>query len=525
MLQTTLPGARPTTEGHLGRRRRVAPSSTMVVRPRLVNEIYLNMFMRAALELERRFLYQLADGWREPQPLPMFLPGAALKDKETEVDSQGGNDTVVDVSTTWTISQHDFGGPLHQGVERPGRLMMMVEDAPQSSIVSSTPPPATAPAIKPKEVSPLKKIRDEVVARFAKHAVTVMSQVEKSPAPLARQISNESFVVPARPSDVKLARSVSAQGLMCHDRINRRCSICLSESPTMVMAKNLCPDQCSGGEMCISCANTYWSTHLKETRYVIAPLRCVGCKSAIQFHKWRDGVRPKEATMHMENISAQFTVRCPYCDQDCSFALVALDDAASNDAEARNIQDQLEACFTASADDLSAFRDALEAFLAYEPKAAARVVDAIARGVGNESTTRKLFVPSYFRTADDSSVEGDSILAPLAMQMVVDPERRMTLQLEYWKRVDESRVSTSCCSAPICFGCKNGDGWHQGETCEEVMERMWQESPVKMTGDSDNNDKIFHCPECFVRFVHAGGCSYIRCLCGFEFNLEELWNE
>jgi len=110
------------------------------------------------------------------------------------------------------------------------------------------------------------------------------------------------------------------------------------------------------------------------------------------------------------------------------------------------------------------------------------------------------------------TVENNGILSDLGWRyaekffsLILDPERRFVLQLEFMKQYP--KIKTPCCNREHCFMCKV-QGHHEGRTCDEV-----QRDTLGIECQC--------CPECGVPTVKTEGCSHIICPCGRHWQ----WNQ
>ena len=187
-------------------------------------------------------------------------------------------------------------------------------------------------------------------------------------------------------------RSVSAAAKLDNRAQAPLCVVCLSQCSVQI--KNVCPKKCEGANMCLTCAHKLWSSWLNDSRYVVAPPKCFGCKSIVTPSIWRSCVKPAEFEKYLANLESQFIVRCPYCDTNTSFFYRA--EAFADDIKMAKL-DEIAANFTEG--DIStlqtAFYDDIESFKRYEKDAAVKLVDTLIAGL-DEETARCMLVPSVF---------------------------------------------------------------------------------------------------------------------------------
>ncbi len=292
-----------------------------------------------------------------------------------------------------------------------------------------------------------------------------------------------------------------------------KCGICLEQSPCRL--RSVCDNHCV---MCISCARDYWRDWIENSRYLVVAPKCL-CRQPIQLEEsiWDRLVGESSSIKHQQNMQSQFVVRCPSCDEDHNFWYSGKVDEEKVRKMEKQIFDRLN--------DVQKQNDlvnVINEYVTYKIVSPKKVVDLILITFGSK-LGRLYLTPKDFRGASsdiDSESENEeeeeckehwSLVDGDILNLFINPERRATIQLE-WLRREEARVSTSCCDREICFRCKYED-WHEGETCEEIMEQTKEEAP---------GDTIFTCPACFVPCVHAGGCSSVRCLCGHSYELDSL---
>ena len=166
------------------------------------------------------------------------------------------------------------------------------------------------------------------------------------------------------------------------------------------------------------------------------------------------------------------------------------------------------------------FEHALQKLNAGDSSAANDVVRAVWGIVnGDDMKYRCFLTPSAFRTEEP---DGSATEEAMVLKCVLDVERRAQVHMAFMRQSD-SYVVTPCCQMPVCFVCRYSD-WHEGITCAEYREELRKNNDLRVVVNANGEPvDILVCPSCFVQFEHAGGCGSIRCICGHEFHVDDIF--
>jgi len=293
-----------------------------------------------------------------------------------------------------------------------------------------------------------------------------------------------------------------------------------------------------------------WSDEVAKRKFFTVPFQCLLCNSIVTIAAWKAGVGPTMYTKFIANLHNLFEVRCYGCEVSTSVLNTALLQVTDED-KLRVLGEVRSACIAvqdatnepekslssaqpqvpsldvpesevlkitekatnehASPPQETRLMELVEDVAVYKPNSITMLIEYCFATFPPETARDMLIFKDQMR-------ESTALLAgseqPAILCLLDDVERRVSLYHAVLRRPN-SALATVCCRIPMCFNCKSVDDfdhWDAGQTCEQRVEQDLDNTPVE--------GSVFVCPACLVPFVHAGGCSWMRCLCGNEFSIE-----
>mmetsp|Transcript_168280 Transcript_168280/g.540643 ORF Transcript_168280/g.540643 Transcript_168280/m.540643 type:complete len:425 (-) Transcript_168280:150-1424(-) len=330
-----------------------------------------------------------------------------------------------------------------------------------------------------------------------------------------------------------------------------RCCVCLEKLPLAELeaSSDVCGSKrCSG--CCGACLQQYFESKVASSQFSLPTISCIQCRGRLPCSRWRECVEEPTYQRYKDLARRLLNVRCPACDRMLSLA--------AEEPGTRHREGALEA-FRQRCRDLKAVCDTWSGFKK-GTVTAARFVDVLTESgpsdlldsrperriaddgwhyahrqffqwYGQERAQREWDLADVYSLARRVARDGDEYtlaefrdwfgntgaqarwasapicamrLAEDVLPLIDDVERRTALHLAQLRRYP--KIWTPCCHMEYCFKCQVGS-WHDGRTCEQVLER---EAAVE----------VQFCEGCGVPTQRTEGCSHMICLCGASWTWE-----